>query len=462
MKELLIPKSQREAAPLIPQQVSLQLYGNHICGGSIVQRTLVVTAAHCVYPGDKSKVSHMTVIVGDYDHSIVDVQEQTIPVSNVKIHPKYKNDGSLSYDIALLYLSKQIDFGSQVQPICLPQAGEEVEPGTLCISSGWGKVNEYGELSTIIQEVKLPIIDHFTCSSVLTSMGLPTLHETMLCAGFPDGGKDACQGDSGGPLVCRRRTGSWFLAGCSSWGLGCGRAWGNSKPSENERGTPAIFSKVSALLDFLRNSTINETRSGGGVIMTGNDCFHNGENGTIKYPSNANTNYSDNSLCSWKITVEENKIIQIKILLLDIEYHTNCIYDYLSFDVEDKVIKYKICGSVAPSPLLIPSNQLSISFFSDDYITGYGFELNFFALPDITVAGSGCGSIAVLKEEGKIYTSNYPGLYPSLATCHWLIEAPKGNIIKVYLTNEKGAWITGYTNLVVRAYTGTKIMDIKL
>lgn len=30
--------------------------------------------------------------------------------------------------------------------------------------------------------------------------------DTQLCAGVPEGGKDACQGDSGGPLIIQGNT----------------------------------------------------------------------------------------------------------------------------------------------------------------------------------------------------------------------------------------------------------------
>ncbi|XP_063785241.1 ovochymase-1 isoform X3 [Pseudophryne corroboree] len=420
-----------------PWTVSLQLNKRHICGGAIVEKKMVVTAAHCVYPVSEEKVKHMTVVAGEYDRNVMDPQQQNIPVSYVKVHPNYRSNGSMSYDIALVYLYKKIVLGTRVQPVCLPQVGEKFEPGTLCITSGWGRVNENllsrhitrslllpaGALSDTLQEVKLPLLDDGTCSAMLDSMRLPPLHRSMICAGFPDGGKDACQGDSGGPLVCKRRSGSWVLVGCTSWGVGCGRSWGTSMSNRDAMGSPAIYAKVSALLDFLRNSTADSGCSSDPLVIVA-------VSGIIKYPLVATSNYSSNSLCRWTIISSKDKIIQIQFIKLDIEDHVTCAHDSLTFTVKLKDFR-KVCGSILPSPLIIPSNKVTVTFLSDNTVNGGGFKFKFSTLPATSGKGSGCGSVAVLKEEGKIFSLNYPGSYPSLATCRWVIEAPEGDIIQL-------------------------------
>ena len=53
-------------------------------------------------------------------------------------------------------------------------------------------------LSNPLMQVDVPIMLESKCADQVTAMS-----NGKVCAGFPNGGKDACSGDSGGPLVCK-------------------------------------------------------------------------------------------------------------------------------------------------------------------------------------------------------------------------------------------------------------------
>ncbi|XP_029455857.1 ovochymase-1 [Rhinatrema bivittatum] len=407
-----------------PWQASLKTANSHFCGGSIIGEKLVVTAAHCVIHIDQSLLQKLTVTVGEHNLEHKDEQEQSIQVERIRFHPHYDSNGNMNCDIALLHLKDKIQYGTLIQPVCLPHKDEKFETGTLCVTSGWGRTNESGEIATLLQSVELPLIEEGTCNVALNSLGLSTIDESMMCAGFPDGGKDACQGDSGGPLVCRRPSGIWVLTGVTSWGIGCARSWGKSVSQSHQKGSPGVYANVATLMSFLTNDTIPEGCSSEGMLLTGNS-------GAILYPVFVDGKYSDNSLCMWNITVPKDKIIRMQFSRLDMEKHVSCDYDYLSIYSKSGQLICKICGSVLPSPLLIDSNQAVVKFVSDNSITGRGFQLSFSAVDKESQAGSGCGSVAILMEEGEIDSVNYPDYYTSNAHCHWLIRAPPGYVIKL-------------------------------
>ncbi|XP_038029020.2 ovochymase-1 isoform X5 [Anas platyrhynchos] len=418
-----------------PWQVSLKLGRFHICGGSLVQEDVAITAAHCVVNLEQKLLKSLVVTVGEHHLQRVDRQEQSIPVLHVFIHPGFNRLHYMDCDVAVLHLQHPARLGDEVQPICLPHRDEDFEAGTLCVTSGWGKVSEgAGALAPVLQEVELPLIDSPTCSALLRAMDLPPVQGSMLCAGFPDGGRDACKGDSGGPLACLRTGGTWTLAGVVSWGVGCARGWDASRRSTTARGSPGVFSRVAALMDFIAQHMAAAAMPS--PLPVPDQCSPQGtlvfgESGRVWYPQSPEDDYPNNSLCTWNITVPEEKIILIYFTKLDVEYRVGCDCDYVSLYSSRRELISKVCGNVFPAPLLIESDQATITFVSDGSNAGRGFELTFTAVHKESEAGSGCGSVAMLEEEGKIDSANYPGLYPRNTKCHWLIEAPVEYAVKL-------------------------------
>ena len=71
----------------------------------------------------------------------------------------------------------------------------------IAIQQDGGMVKENGFPSDKLQEVKVKRVPLARCNSVLSYGG--TKDETMTCAGYAAGGKDAYQNDSGGSMVCK-------------------------------------------------------------------------------------------------------------------------------------------------------------------------------------------------------------------------------------------------------------------
>ncbi|GLH17222.1 Trypsin-1, partial [Gryllus bimaculatus] len=102
----------------------------------------------------------------------------------------------------------------------------------------WGARREGALLTpSKLQAVEVPVVDRDECSAAYEQYGGVTA--SMLCAGVPEGGKDACQGDSGGPVVAGGQ-----LVGLVSWGVGCARA-----------GFPGVNADVAALSDWVLETT---------------------------------------------------------------------------------------------------------------------------------------------------------------------------------------------------------------
>jgi secreted trypsin-like serine protease len=214
----LIVGGEAAAPGELPWQVLVSPAGN-LCGGSLIDAEWVLTAAHCVVDDFQNPLdpSEVQVGVGEYDLNGLDDNEQVIDVDQVIVHPGY-DANIFDNDIALLHLAAPVVFGDSVGLISLvtgPQADALTAPGISALVSGWGSLEEGGDIATILQKVRLPLVSNEVCQA-----GVGVISDNMICAGFAAGGKDACQGDSGGPLVVPDGAG-WLLGGIVSFGSGC-------------------------------------------------------------------------------------------------------------------------------------------------------------------------------------------------------------------------------------------------
>jgi len=133
------------------------------------------------------------------------------------IHPGY-NSGTNEKDIAMIKLKQPAVLGNGVGLICLGDEAFHLPLDDLnnqCLISGWGTLESGGNQPDTLQEVLVPLVSKQRCSAAYGP-----LPDSMLCAGFDEGGKDSCQGDSGGPLACQYN-GKYYIEGATSWGSGC-------------------------------------------------------------------------------------------------------------------------------------------------------------------------------------------------------------------------------------------------
>ncbi|XP_071128570.1 scavenger receptor cysteine-rich domain-containing protein DMBT1-like isoform X5 [Mytilus edulis] len=205
------------------------------CGGTIINKHWILSAAHCFDGVLKSKI---TIRTGDHNHKRPDDYEQEFDVEAILTHDQYDSD-TYDNDIALVKISSDdgqgITFNDYVQPACLPDLDTLYRVGTLCHISGWGKT-EHGVSPNVLRKEKIPIMNTSKCRSLYKHDSITT---HMLCAGYEEGGVDTCQGDSGGPLVCQVN-GRYTVLGVTSWGNGCGDA-----------GAPGVYAHTRSLLPWI-------------------------------------------------------------------------------------------------------------------------------------------------------------------------------------------------------------------
>ena len=222
-----------------PFQVAiLTLVNEHIihCGGSIVNTSKILTAAHCVTDENGSRIPRrlFRIMAGT---SYMTAESETRVISKalqIIVHPKY-NPYSMRYDVAVIIVNYEYDFTLE-QFAVLSLNKNPIPDSTSCVISGWGLLQPLSDLlPEVLQFAFINILESKECSNVFNLFNI-CIKEEMICA---TGAAVSTKGDSGGPLVC-----DGLLTGIVSFGL-------------RYPNYPTVYTKVSQVYKWIETSKSN-------------------------------------------------------------------------------------------------------------------------------------------------------------------------------------------------------------
>lgn len=250
----------------VPFLVSVQVNGNHICGGAILTVSHVITGCHCLGEADLGMThkeiqtrptNKLTVVVGTENIAKPSKQMQRRSISNIKLHPNCSYYQILLFDFALGYLRKPLIETVKVKPLRMVSLNRDAfdkattalvgDHRRFCYVAGWGSTaidpkGGHHRASPVLKAARMIVIPDAVCREKLGTMNYKYEYfdfagSGQLCSlsyGHQMNESD-CRGDSGGPFFCGSR-----VYGVISYGYECGQ-WD----------TPNVYAKLSYAVDWL-------------------------------------------------------------------------------------------------------------------------------------------------------------------------------------------------------------------
>jgi trypsin len=218
--------------------------GHFFCGGSLVAKDVILSAAHCMQNKAYQAVIGRHSLSSTPEGDVVNVKTQ-IP------HPNYDSE-TTDNDFMILILDRDTDEDVDIVQL----SPENITAGSAVTVMGWGDTDPTSTqtLAQELMETEVYVISNDECQQSSGTVGgidmfglviggyeatySGRITDNMMCA--KDNGEDSCQGDSGGPLVIHEDSGD-VQVGVVSWGVGCA-----------DESFPGVYARISSQFDWIR------------------------------------------------------------------------------------------------------------------------------------------------------------------------------------------------------------------